>query len=110
MYYHKHCYSHNNEVAEQFGSAVGFDGNQLAVTSLQGDIDTPTTYDTDTTYFDNKFTNFKKSLMDSGVIYIYERINETLVYAEEFIFDDYSSMAFGKNLLVSNNHVYASYA
>ena len=101
-------YSHNNEVAEQFGSAVSFDGNQLAVTSLQGDIDTLTTYDTDTTYFDNKFTNFKNSMMDSGVVYVYERINETLVYAEEFIFDDYSSMAFGKNLLVSNNHVYAS--
>ena len=101
-------FSHNNEVAEQFGSAVGFDGNQLAVTSLQGDIEIATTYDADTTYFDNKFTNFKKVNMDSGVIYIYERINNTLVYAEQFIFDDYDSMLFGKNLLVSNNHVYAS--
>ena len=46
--------------------------------------------------------------MDSGVIYIYERINNTLIYAEEFIFDDTSSMEFGKNLLVSKNHVYAT--
>tara|TARA_R110000851_G_scaffold76814_3_gene169042 strand:+ start:16317 stop:31109 length:14793 start_codon:yes stop_codon:yes gene_type:complete len=100
--------SHNNEVAEQFGSAVGFDGNVLAVTSLQGDIDKPTIYDADTTYFDSKFTNFKTVLMDSGVIYTYERINETLVYAEEFMFDESNAMMFGKNILVSNNHVYAS--
>jgi len=100
--------SHNNEVAEQFGTALGFDGNVLAITSLQGNIDKPTTYDSDTTYFDNKFTKFKTVMMDSGVIYTYERINETLVYAEEFMFDDSDSMMFGKNILVSNNHVYAS--
>ena len=46
--------------------------------------------------------------MDSGVIYTYERINETLVYAEEFMFDESNAMMFGKNILVSNNHVYAS--
>ena len=107
---HQTLFSHNNEVAEQFGSALGFDGNQLAVTALQGDIERPTTFDIGTTetYYDNKFTNFKKVSMDSGIIYIYERINETLIYSEEFIFDDTDSMMFGKNLLVSNNHVYAT--
>ena len=100
--------SHNNEVAEQFGTALGFDGNVLAVTALQGDIDSPTIFDAENTYFDNKFTNFKTVMMDSGVIYTYERINETLVYAEEFLFDNSDSIMFGKNILVNNNHVYAS--
>ena len=58
--------------------------------------------------FDNEFTRFKTIQKDSGAVYMYERINDTLVYAQEFIYEDDDSMFFGKNLLVRENHVYTA--
>ena len=55
------------------------------------------------TVFDNEFTRFKTIPKDSGAVYMYERINDTLVYAQEFIYEDDDSMFFGKNLLVREN-------
>ena len=60
------------------------------------------------TVFDNEFTRFKTIQKDSGAVYMYERINDTLVYAQEFIYEDDDSMFFGKNLLVRENHVYTA--
>lgn len=116
--------SHGNEIAEEFGYNVSFDGNQLAITALSGDIELTTTFDTysgkleglindptsnlsdASTTFDNQFTTFQKVILNSGVVYMYERINDTLIFAEEFKVDNYESRFFGKNLLVNNNHVY----
>ena len=44
------------------------------------------------TVFDNEFTRFKTIQKDSGAVYMYERINDTLVYAQEFIYEDDDSM------------------
>ena len=101
--------SPNNEQTEHFGAYINFDGNQLAVTSLNGDIEIPNTFDNDTTTFDDGFTKFKKaSNIDAGVIFMYERINKSLIYSEQFIFDDPNAIQFGKNLLVKQNHVYTA--
>ena len=100
--------SPNNEQAEHFGAYLNFDGNQLAVTSLNGDIEKPTTFDLNTTVFDDEFTNFKSVEMDSGIIFMYERINNSMLFAQEFIIDEPLAMNFGKNLLVNNNHVYTA--
>jgi hypothetical protein len=101
-------FSPNNEQAEQFGAYLNFDGNQLAVTSLSGDIEIPTTYDNNTTVFDDEFTNFKSMNMDSGVIFVYERINQSLLFAQEFVIDEPLAINFGKNLLLNANHVYTA--
>ena len=95
--------SPSGEQNENFGNAINFDGNQLAVNSLQGDINIATTFDASSTVFDNEFTRFKTIQKDSGAVYMYERINDTLVYAQEFIYEDDDSMFFGKNLLVREN-------
>ena len=100
--------SPNGEQAEQFGSYLNFDGNQLCVTSLNGDIEIPTTFDNNTTLFDDEFTKFKSTDMDSGVIFMYERINQSLLFAQEFIIDEPLATNFGKNILMNNNHVYTS--
>ena len=70
--------SPNGEQAEQFGSYIDFDGNQLAVTSLQGDIKYETTFEEGNTTFDNGFLSFKTTNLDSGAIYVYQRINQSL--------------------------------
>ena len=88
----------SGEQNENFGNAINFDGNQLAVNSLQGDINIATTFDASPTVFDNEFTRFKTIPKDSGAVYMYERINDTLVYAQEFIYEDDDSM-FLENLL-----------
>ena len=100
--------SPSGEQNENFGASLNFDGNQLAINSLQGDINIPTTFDGETTVFDNEFTRFKTIQKDSGAIYLYERINNTLVYAQEFLYEDEDSIFFGKNLLVKGNHVYTA--
>ena len=101
-------FSPNGEQAEQFGAYLNFDGNQLSVTSLNGDIEIPTTFDNNATVFDDEFTKFKTTEMDSGVIFMYERINQSLLFAQEFIIDEPLAVNFGKNLLMNNNHVYSS--
>ena len=101
-------FSPNGEQAEQFGAYLNFDGNQLSVTSLNGDIEIPTTFDNNTTVFDDEFTKFKRMDMDSGAIFMYERINKSLIFAQEFIIDEPLAVNFGKNILMQNNHVYTA--
>ena len=119
--------SPNKEQTEGFGINLGFDGNQLVVTSARGDIILDTTYDRfqDTsntlgryvndpnsplspveTIFDKGFTKFAKRIVDSGVVYIYENINNSLVYGQRLEYTDFSVVNFGKDVLVKNNKIY----
>ena len=45
--------------------------------------------------------------MNSGVI-SHERINQSLLFAQEFVIDEPLAINFGKNLLMNNNHVYTA--
>jgi hypothetical protein len=106
-------HSPNNEKGEEFGFRLDFDGNQLVVTSLDGDISVPTTIDGGNTIFDNNFTGFKRVDLNSGVVYVYQRINDTLVYAQQLDFQEIrddntflDTTQFGKNIKLSNNHIY----
>ena len=67
-------------------------------------LDTSLTERTDTT-FDNKFTSFKNIKVDKGTIYVYEDIQDTLIYSEQLLFKD-AQVNFGKNLLINDNHIY----
>jgi hypothetical protein len=101
-------YSTSNEEAEQFGYKLSFDNTQLAITSLAGDIKQPTTFDQDTTYFDKRLTRYTQVEFDTGLVQLYERINDTLLHAASFAFDDMSTdlTFFGENVVVNDNHVY----
>ena len=89
----------------QFGYKLDFDGNTLAVTSRGGDIVTATTFDTNTTTLDNNSTVFRITDQGSGVISIYETVNNTLLYSQDFAYD-LDTQNFGNRMLVNSNHVY----
>jgi hypothetical protein len=100
--------STTNEKGEQFGSYLDFDDNQLIVTSLHGDMEIDTTFDKHTASFDQNLTRFRKVKFDTGLVQLYERINNSLIHAADFAFDNDSTdvTAFGKSAIVRDNHLY----
>ena len=64
-------YSPEKDVAERFGAAIDFNGNDLVVSSKGGDLVTNTTFDNLTTTFDNNLTQFEKVNSDSGLVFMY---------------------------------------
>ena len=103
----------NNEESEGFGFGLSFGADNLVVSSLNGDQKIPTTFDVslyneteDTaTTFDNEFTNFRNIKLDKGTVYVYENLNDTLVYSEQFIYP-LTQTTFGENIYTNDNHVY----
>ena len=89
----------------QFGSKLDFDGNTLAVTSRGGDIVTATTFDSNSTSLDQGTTEFTIIDSGSGVISIYEVVNNTLLYSQDFAYN-LDTEDFGNRLTVNNNHIY----
>jgi hypothetical protein len=89
----------------QFGFKLDFDGNTLAVTSRGGDIVTATTFDANSTSLDNASTAFKVTDRGSGVVGLYETVNNTLLYSQDFAYN-LDTQDFGNRMLVNNNHVY----
>jgi len=123
--------SPNAELTEGFGDVLGFDGDQLVVTSIRGDIILDTTFDryqdrdtnastifnskyvnnpfsnfsANNTIFDRGFTQFTRRVIDSGVVYVYERINDSLVFGQRLEYRDFDAFEFGKNIIVKNNKI-----
>ncbi len=89
----------------RFGSKLDFDGNTLAIASRGGDLERVTTFDQDTTIFDNGNTPYKVIDNDSGLVSIYETVNDSLLYGQDFAYDK-DTQDFGSIMLVKNNHVY----
>jgi len=98
--------SRQNEKQEFFGHQVQFDGTTLVVSARSADGELSTTFDGNETVLDAGFTQFKKVFVDSGVVYLYERINDTLVYGQTLDFDDSSTKNFGDYILAKDNHIY----
>jgi hypothetical protein len=122
----------NMEQSEGFGFRLGFDGGQLVVTSAKGDIILDTTLDRfsirDTeskikfnskyvnvptsslnpseTIFDAGFTKFSRRVVDSGVVYIYERLKNSLVFGQRLDYTNFDIVDFGKNVLVKGENIY----
>lgn len=124
----------NNEITEKFGHSLAVGENTVAITSLNGDMKVPSTFDKYTvkvqgsmyennpssekskseTTFDKGFTQFKQIQIDSGSVYMFENIKNALVFGENiynnFTDDAYDGSAmlfFGESLIVNDNHVYA---
>ena len=89
----------------RFGSKLDFDGDTLAITSKGGDIKTETIIDTGTTSFDRGNTLFSTTDDNSGIVSLYETINDSLIYAQEFGYDK-DTEDFGSFLKIQKNHVY----
>lgn len=122
----------NKEQSEGFGSKLGFDGDQLVVTSARGDIILNTTLDRfsardsesnskfnskyvnvpvsaftpSETTFDAGFTTFARRIVDSGVVYIYERLRNSLVFGQRLDYTNFDIVDFGKNVLVKGKNIY----
>jgi len=97
----------DKEINTQFGTALSYDAGTLSVTSRGGDIENKTRFDSGTTVFDNKLTTFVTTDSDSGTVSIFELINNTLVYAQDFSLNR-DVLYYGDNVKVSSNHVYVS--
>ena len=103
----------NDEESEGFGFGLSYGTDNLVVSSLNGDQTIPTTFDVtvytatdDTaTTFDNLFTNFKNIKLDKGAVYVFENLNSTLVYSEQFTYP-LTQTTFGENVYTNGNHVY----
>ena len=98
--------SPNNERAERFGWRIQFDGNKLHVTSRNADSTEKTTYDANATVFDGAFTRFVETRTDTGVIFVYEKTPQGMLYAQDIQITDPDVNTFGRNILAKNNHLY----
>jgi hypothetical protein len=100
--------SPKSQESEKFGYSIALDDNQLAVSSVNGDITIPTLFDGEDTTFDNNFTQFRNVQYDSGIVYIYENISNKFIYSEEFKYRADNLLYFGEYLEIKDNHVYVS--
>lgn len=96
------------QTTEKFGTNLDFDGDTLAISSLNGDMEINFSLDNNNTYFDAGATTFNNKLLDTGSIYVYENFNNVFMFADEFSVNDQDLVNFGKNIKINNNHVYAS--
>jgi len=116
--------SPNNEEVEKFGSTISFGKDNLVISSLNGDMNIPTRFDTfvntisddsyildsDTdartpTTFDIGYTTFANKKVDRGTVYIFEKLGNGFIYSEQLIYPSVQ-FEFGKNLKAKNNHIY----
>ncbi len=83
---------------------VGVDdtGNSILATYV---LDNSSEVSTVNTTFDNEFTNFRNIKLDKGVVYVYENINENLIFSEQFVYP-LTQTTFGENIYANGNHVY----
>jgi hypothetical protein len=98
--------SPNNERAERFGWKLQYDGNKLFVTSRNADSTETTTFDSNTTRFDNSFTEIVEGRKDVGVVFVYEKTPNGMLFAQTIQIPDSDVNTFGRNIHAKQNHFY----
>ena len=120
--------SPNAEATEGFGTSLSFDNNKLIVSGLRSDIILTTSYDKysekdtlnsskyvnnplsnlseEETLFDNGFTTFATKVIDSGAVFVYENINNALVFGQRLDYNDFTVNSFGKDIIIKNNNIF----
>ena len=98
--------SPNNERAEKFGWRLQYDGEKLFVTSRNADTKQKTIFDNNQTVFDGSFTEFRTEKEDSGVIFVYEKTPQGMLYAQAIQIVDADVNNFGRTVLAKQNHLY----
>ena len=103
---------------EKFGANCTFneDGSTLLVTSLNGDVTIPTTFDVTAvledpdvptaTTFDDNTTRFGKKIIDSGTIKVYDLYDDSYIYGETLSSDQEDYGEFGNVMQAVKNHIY----
>jgi hypothetical protein len=119
LYYkHQDLYSQNPEPRQKFGEFVEFmnNGQSLAVFSANGDIENYTTFDKDTTTFDDATCRIVDVQYDTGRVDIFDRYDINYVYGESLttpFFDEDStrndiSDKYGYSISVANDNILIS--
>jgi len=98
--------STNASRKEAFGSQIDFDGNTLFVSANKSYSDEITIFDQGKTTFDNEFTEFKNKIIGNGVIYVYDRVNNGLVFGQVIDYNNTEARLFGETIIARNNHIY----
>ena len=100
---------------EDFGKNLEFDGKTLYVSAYNAASDDITTFDKGSTFYDNQFTAFVNTIINNGVVYVYDRIDNSLVFGQTIDYHTYAnrdniaeSITFGRNIFAKNNHLYVS--
>ena len=100
---------------EDFGKNLEFDGRTLYVSAYNASSDDVTTFDNASTVYDNQFTAFVNTIINNGVVYVYDRIDDSLVFGQTIDYHTYAnrdniaeSITFGRNIVAKNNHLYVS--
>ena len=99
--------SPSNERAEMFGWKVDFDGNKLFASGRNTDSASRTYFDGQATVFDKGFTGFQTVNQDAGVVYVYEKIENELLFAQKIELTDADVNDFGQRILAKGNHLYS---
>ena len=118
---------------EQFGGNIDFDGNMLYVSAFASPSDDETMFDTyqerlypesivngkkyeldpnsigtTATTFDNGFTSFKNIIATNGVVYAYDRLEDSLIFGQTIDLNSPNIRYFGRNIKAKNNHLYVA--
>ena len=91
---------------DQFGSFVKLEDDRLAVTSKLGYTEVETTFDNNTTSFDNGASKIIDKVENNYQVYIFETISNKFVYAEKLYTSTNISGSNYSYGLLNRNHLY----
>jgi len=120
--------SPSGKETEYFGANIDIASNNLFVASYNGDVVLPVTYDVYSekdltveskyvnnqlslpsgidTLFDGGFTTFKNKKRGSGLVSVYQDIDNKFSYGEALTYPDVKASNFGETIVARANHVY----
>ena len=102
---YQELYSPKGDANEEFGYSIDFDRNKLAIMSINGDNINEITFDSDTTYLDNRATQILDKVKDNGQVYIFESYNDVYIYAEKMRYVRDTTKAVEPTLKLIDNHI-----
>jgi hypothetical protein len=96
------------EAAEHFGSKISFmnDYGSIVVFSTAADTYVPTTFDSNTTIFDDNLTKITSRHINSGRVDIYDRYATKWVFSESLPTTNSEYDLYGASVVVGANHVF----
>lgn len=97
----------DNHATPIFNYLLGTDGSGNPIYSTFV-LDQESLLNQSRTTFDNGFTNFKSKILGNGVVYVYDRIENSLVYGQTLDFNDSEARTFGQTIIAKQNHLYTA--
>jgi hypothetical protein len=101
---------HSRESGSRFGNKIAFmhDYDTIVVYSQAGDTKESMTFDTATTTFDMKSTDFVTTYVDSGRVDVYDRYATKWVFSESLPNISSNGDGYGTGFAVGTNHILVS--